>query len=91
MMPISQKDCLLAMLEELRADVTTFSLYDADRRERWFDALAQVIAAVRSDDQRMAWVALIADDLCRRIPGVPFAVAAQPLLDRLKTMGVVIR
>ena len=90
-MPMCSKDCLLAMLEELRADGATFSLYDGDRREVWFDALAQVIAAVRADDQRMAWVALIADDLCRRIPGVPFAIAAQPLLDRLKTMGVVIR
>ena len=87
MMPMCSKDCLLAMLEELRADGATFSLYDGDRREVWFDALAQVIAAVRADDQRMAWVALIADDLCRRIPGVPFAVAAQPLLNRLTLMG----
>jgi len=90
-MPMRSTDCLLAMLEELRADGTSFSIYDADRREGWFDALAQVIAALRTDDLRMAWVALIADDLCRRIPGVPFAIAAQPLLDRLKTMGVVIR
>jgi|GEM_PF-4327508 len=55
---------------------------------QWFDALAQVIAALKTSDQRMAWVALVADDLCKRIPGLPFAVAAQPLLYRLKALEV---
>jgi len=87
-MPKDSKDCLLVMLEALRAHGATFSLYDADKREQWFDALAQVMAALKTPDQRVAWVALVADDVCKRIPGVPFAVAAQPLLDRLKALEV---
>lgn len=79
-------DYLLETLEDLRAQGSDIPLYDADRRERWFDALAQVITELRSEDQRMAWVALVADDLCRRMPGLPFCVAAGPLLDRLRAM-----
>ena len=79
-------DCLLDTLEDLRAQGKDIPLWDADRREGWFDALAQVIAELRSEDQRMAWVALVADDLCRRLPGLPLCIAAGPLLDRLKAM-----
>lgn len=79
-------DCLLDTLEDLRAQGNDIPLWDADRREGWFDALAQVIAELRSEDQRMAWVALVANDLCRRIPGLPFSVAAGPLLDRLRAL-----
>ncbi len=79
-------DCLTETLDDLRAQGGQIPLYDADRRECWFDALAQVIAALRSEDQRMAWVAWIAHDLCQRVPGLPLRVAAGPLLDRLKTM-----
>lgn len=81
-------DCLLDTLEDLRAQGKDIPFYDADRRECWFDALAQVIAELRSEDQRMAWVALVAHDLCKRMPGLPLSVAAGPLLDRLKAMEV---
>lgn len=77
-------DCLYDALDDLRTQGREIPLYDADRRECWFDALAQLIAELRSEDQQMAWVALVAHDLCLRIPGLPFSVAAGPLLDRLK-------
>lgn len=79
-------DCLLDTLEALRSQGNDIPLWGADRREGWFDALAQVIAELRSEDQRMAWVALVAYDLCRRMPGLPLCIAAGPLLDRLKAM-----
>ena len=79
-------DCLLEALTDLRTQGKGIPLYDADRRECWFDALAQLIAELRTEDQRMAWVALVAHDLCLRIPGLPLSVAAGPLLDRLKAM-----
>lgn len=79
-------DCLLDALTDLRAQGHDIPLYAADRRECWFDGLAHLIAELRSEDQRMAWVALVAHDLCLRVPGLPLAVAAAPLLDRLRAM-----
>lgn len=79
-------DCLLDALTDLRAQGHAIPLYDADRRECWFDGLAQLIAELRAEDQRMAWVTLVADDLCRRMPGLPLSMAAGPLLDRLRAM-----
>ena len=64
-------DCLLETLEDLRAQGGDIPLYDAYRRECWFDALAQLIVELRSEDRRMAWVALVAHDLCLRVPGLP--------------------
>ena len=77
-------DCLVDALMDLRMHGRHIPLYDADRRECWFDGLAQMIAELRTEDQRLAWVALIAQDLCLRVPGMPLSVAAQPLLDRLR-------
>lgn len=76
-------DCLLIVLEDLREYGKQIPLYDADRRECWFDSLTEVIVQLPRDDQRKAWVVCIADDLCRRAPGLSLAIAAAPLLDRL--------
>lgn len=76
-------DCLLIVLEDLQEYGKQIPLEDAARREHWFDALAEIIVQLPDEEQRMAWVGLIADDLCRRAPGLLLAIAAAPLLDRL--------
>ncbi len=60
-------DCLVEMLQELHK-AQPF-LCDVDGREGWFDALAQLVRALPSYEQRMAWVVMIANDLCALVPG----------------------
>ncbi len=76
-------DCLLDALADLRAQGNQIPIWDADRREGWFDGLAELMAQLHNEDQQLAWVGLIAADLCRRRPGLSLSVAAGPLLDRL--------
>ncbi len=77
-------DCLVEALHDLRAHGSTIPIFDADARENWFDDLAKWISALPNDTQQVAWVACIANDLCRRMPGLPLHFAAHPLLHRLR-------
>jgi hypothetical protein len=77
---------LLLILDSLRSQGNQIPIWDWERRRDWFIGMAEILAELPHEDQRMAWVALIANDLCRRIPGLSLSVAAAPLLDRLKAM-----
>lgn len=77
---------ILMALALLRAQGDLIPLYDFDRRHWWFDGLAELIIQLPTEDQRTAWVALVANDLCHRVPGLPLSVAAGPLLDRMKVL-----
>lgn len=76
-------DCVVEMLNELHRFGVSVPFYDADRREPWFDAVAQLVQALPRRDQQWAWVALIADDLCRVTPGLSLACAAAWVQARL--------
>lgn len=80
-----QTDTLKA-LELLRAQGNRIPLLDAPRLFSWMDGLAELIAQLPGDDQRKAWVVLIADDLCGRVPGLPLSIAAAPLLNKLREL-----
>ena len=69
-------DCLVEMLEEMRVEGRAIPFFDADRREPWFDAMEQLVNALKGRDQQCAWVALIATDLCERTPGLSLRSAA---------------
>lgn len=62
-----QLDCLVEMLLDLQQ--ARPCLFDVDARERWFDALAQLVRELPSFDQRGAWVVVIAQDPCAIVPG----------------------
>jgi hypothetical protein len=80
-------DCLVEMLEELRREGRAVPFFDADRREPWFDALAQLVCALPAVDQRKAYVILLAHDLCMRVPGVDFGGAVAWVQARLGGNG----
>lgn len=44
-------DCLVDMLNELYMFGVSVPFYDADRRELWFDAVAQLVQALPRRDQ----------------------------------------
>lgn len=75
-------DCLVEMLEEMRTH-GAWLFFDADRREVWFDTVSQLVQALHSRDQQMAWVALIAIDLCMVMPEVSWACSAAWIQARL--------
>lgn len=77
---------LLLILDSLRSQGNQIPIWDWERRRDWFNGVAEILAELPNEDQRVAWVALIAHDLCVRIPGLSLSVAAGPLLDRLKAM-----
>ncbi len=83
-MPVATQriDCLVEMLEEMRTRGAGL-FFDADRREVWFDAVAQLVQALRTRDQQLAWVALIAIDLCMVMPEVSLACSAAWVQARL--------
>lgn len=84
-MPLDTRriDCLVAMLEELRRLGKTVPFFDADRRDPWFDAVAQLVLALPGRQQQWAWVALIAMDLCEVTPGLSLACSAAWVQARL--------
>jgi len=77
-------DCLVEMLEELRCARLAVPLFDADGREAWVDAVAQLVRALPQRDQQWAWVCLIANDICHTVPGLSLACAAAWVQARLK-------
>lgn len=79
------QDVVIA-LTLLRAQGHRIPLLDTHRFYCWMAGCAELIAQLPSQDQRMAWVVLIADDLCQRAPGMPLAIAAQPLLNKLREL-----
>lgn len=79
-------DCLADMLNDFRR--RPMPLFDADRRDLWFDAVADLLAAPTfTEAQRFAWVATLANDVSCQW-GVPINLAAKPILDRLIARGV---
>lgn len=75
---------LVEALGHLRTQGARIHTADSARFEHWFDGLAALIAELPSEDMRIAWVAMIADDLSRRMPGLPMAMAAVPLWRRVE-------
>jgi len=80
-------DCLIDMLNELYLCGVAVPFHDADRREPWFDAVAQLVQALPRRDQQWAWVGLIANDLCTVMPGVSLPCAAAWVQARLGLKG----
>lgn len=79
-------DCLADLLTDLRRHPAP--IYDADRCEQWFDAVADLLALPAfTEAQRFAWVALIANDFASHF-GIPINFAAHPIVDRLVKRGV---
>lgn len=74
---------ILAALARLRLQGHRIPVHDGPRLMDWFDGLAELIAELPTEDQRMAWVVLIGNDLCCRIPGIPIAMAAAPLAQKV--------
>lgn len=88
-MPIVTRrtDCLVDMLNELHMFGVSVPFYDADLREPWFDAVAQLVHTLPRREQQRAWVALIAHDLCLVTPGLSMACAGAWVQARLGLKG----
>lgn len=76
---------LLSALAHLRLQGSRIPLHDGARLADWFDGLAELIGVLPFEDQRVAWIALVANDLSCRT-GLPLALLAKPLIDRLRLM-----
>lgn len=67
-----ERDCLVEMVDELRAQRP--KIYDADRFTPWLEAMRVAVQALPRLDQRFATVALVADDLAKELPGAPLGM-----------------
>lgn len=65
------RDILIDMFDELRR--TRPAVYLADEFLLWYSAVGQTIAAFPTEERRQACCLLVANDLCRAMPGLSLA------------------
>lgn len=77
---IQTGDVLAVLFEELCAQARTIRPWDADRRDGWLAACADVLSAVPDHTQRVCWAYYLASALARCRRGVPSLLTVQELL-----------
>ena len=65
-MHLRPNDVLFAMLDELCRQAMTMQLHNADEREAWRAACSQLLQAVPTPEQRLAWSIELAQALAVR-------------------------
>lgn len=80
---LREKDCLVQMVDELRA--ARPMIYDADRFRPWIEGLRETVQALPRFDQRWASVVLVADDLAKAMPCMPMGMAFSWLARQILT------
>lgn len=80
--PMRPTDCLTEAFADLRAHSVRVALWDCDARECYFDAVAEVLIAMRHHEQAWACAVLLANDLAVRY-GIPQDVAMVPVWSRV--------
>ena len=77
---IREGDCLFVLFLDLRSQARTIRPYDADAREGWLTACADLLAQVPDDWQRASWAYFLALDL--NLIGSPLNLVMGLLLAR---------
>lgn len=80
---LTERDCLVQMVDELRGQRPP--VYDADRFRTWIEGLRETVQALPRFEQRWASVALVADDLARAMPCMPMGMAFNWLARQILT------
>jgi hypothetical protein len=70
-----QTDCLVDLFDSLLKDMPPLpAMIDGDRRVAWLSGLRQIIGAMPSEEQRLAAVILVSNQLLTLYPGVELSV-----------------
>lgn len=83
----TMRDCMYALYVDLAEAARTIPLYDADARERWFDAAVWLLCQVPDLSQRCSWAHSLA--LSFNQAGCPLALVVGELWRRAEEKGTV--
>lgn len=77
---LARRDCLHDLYRDLACTATRLDPWDADAREGWLAACAQLLAAVPDRDQRAIWTVWLAESF--NVHDLPLQLVAQELWQR---------